>query len=170
MNDFCLPINFFQMDTGVTIEQILQTPDDAKFGYIICVNLDYPDSIHDAHQDFTFTPIREFVNSMWLSSYQLDLWKKYHLQKLSKCNKLLQTFYDKKEYTLHYVTLKICERNRLKVSKLLKVVKFRLSKWMAKIIELNSRLRQAATIQFAEHFCKLMKNSASGKSCESMRN
>ena len=42
MKDFCLPLNSFQTDTEVTIEQILQTPDDAEFGYIVCVDLDYP--------------------------------------------------------------------------------------------------------------------------------
>ena len=38
--------------TEVTIEQILQTPDDADFGYVVCVDLDYPDTTNDAHQDF----------------------------------------------------------------------------------------------------------------------
>ena len=103
MKDFCLPLNSFQTDTEVTIEQILQTPDEAEFGYIVCVDLDYPDSIHDAHQDFPMAPTREPVDSMLLSSYQLDLLEEYHLPKVSKCNKLLQTLYDKKDYTLHYV-------------------------------------------------------------------
>ena len=65
---------------------------------------------------------------------------------------------------------KIYERNSLKVSKLHKVLKFRQSKWMAKYIELNTRLRQAATRKIAENFFKLMNNSAFGKCCESMRN
>ena len=91
----------------MTIEKILQTPDDAEFGYIVCVDLDYPDSILDAHQEFSMSATREPVDSMWLSSYQLDLLEEYHLQKVSKCNKLLQTLYDKKGYTLRYVTLKI---------------------------------------------------------------
>ena len=41
---------------------------------------------------------------------------------------------------------------------------------MAKHIELNTRLRQAATSKIAENFFKLMNNSAFGKCCESMRN
>ena len=41
---------------------------------------------------------------------------------------------------------------------------------MAKYIELNTRLRQAATSKIAENFFKLMNNSAFGKCCESMRN
>ena len=115
-------------------------------------------------------PTREPVDSMWLSSYQLDLLEEYHLTKISKCSKLLQTLYDMKDYTLHYVTLKIYERNGLKVSKLHKVLKFRQSKWMAKYIELNTRLRQAATGRIAENFFKLINNSVFGKCCESMRN
>ena len=35
MKDFCLPINSFQTDTEVTIEQILQISTDAEFGYIV---------------------------------------------------------------------------------------------------------------------------------------
>ena len=170
MKDFCLPLNSFQTDTKVTIEQILQTPDDAEFEYIVCVDLDYPGSIHDAHQDFPMAPTREPVDSMWLSSNPLDILEEYHLPKASKCNKLLQTLYDKKYYTLHYVTLKIYERNGIKVSKLHKVLKFRESKWLAKYIELNTKLRQAATSKVAENFFKLMNDSAFGKCYKSMRN
>ena len=165
--DFCLPFNSFQTDTVVTIEQILQAPDDTVIGKIVCVDLDYSDSNHDAHQDFPMAPAREPVDSMWLSIYQLDLLEEYHLPKVSKCNKFLQTLYDKKYYTLHYVTLKIYERNGLKVSKLPKVLKFRKSKWMAKYIELKIRLRQPATRKIAKNFFKLMNNSAFGKCCES---
>ena len=42
MKDFCLPPDSFQADnTEVTIEQILQIPDDADFRYIVCVDMDY---------------------------------------------------------------------------------------------------------------------------------
>ena len=61
-----------------SLEKCYVKADDAEFGYIVCVDLDYPDSIHDAHQDFPMTPTREPVDSMWLSSYQMDLlnfWK-----------------------------------------------------------------------------------------------
>ncbi|XP_075244999.1 uncharacterized protein LOC142339108 [Convolutriloba macropyga] len=169
MKDFRLPLSSFQTDTEVTIEQVLQTPDDAEFGYIVCVDVDYPDSIYDAHEDFPLAPTREPVDSMWLSSYQLDLLEERHLPKVSNCNKLLQTLYDEKDYTLHYVTLNNYDRNSLKVSKLRKVLKFRQSKWMAKYIELKTRLRQAATSKIAENF-KLMNNSAFGKCRESTRN
>ena len=118
MKDFCLPLNSFQTDTEVTIEQILQISTDAEFGYIVYVDLYYPDSIHDALQDLPMVPTREPVDSMWMSSYQLDLLEEYHLPKLSKCNKLIQTLHDKKDYTLHYVTLKIYESNSLEFSKL----------------------------------------------------
>ena len=41
MTDFCLQLNSFQTDnTEVTIEQILQIPDDADFRYIVCVDMD----------------------------------------------------------------------------------------------------------------------------------
>ena len=170
MKDFCLQLNSFKTDTEVTIEQILQTPGDDEFGYIVCVDLEYPDSIHDAHQDFPMAPAREPVDSMWLSSYQLDLLEEYHLPKVSMCNKMLQILYDKKDNTLHYVSIKIHKRDRPEVSKLHKVLKFRQSKWMAKCIELNTRLRQAATNKIAENFFKLMNNASLGKCCECMRN
>ena len=82
---------------------------------------------------------------------------------------MLQTLYHKKDYTQHYVTLKIYDRNGLKGSKLLKVLKFRQSKGLAKYIELNRRLRQAATSKIAENFFKIKNNSAFGKCCQSMR-
>ena len=129
MKDLCLPLNSFQTDTEVTIKQILQTPDNAEFGYMVCFVSDYPDSIQDAHQDFPILLTREPAHSKWLSSYQLDLLEEYHPPKVSKCYKLLQLLYDKNDYTLHYVMLKINERNGLKALKLHKVLKLRQSSW-----------------------------------------
>ena len=100
----------------------------------------------------------------------MDFLEEYHLPKFSKCNKLLQTLYDKTECIVHYVKLAIYERNGLKNSKMHKVLKFKLSKWIAKYIELNTRLRQAAISKIAENFFQLKNNYAFWKCCESMRN
>ena len=55
------------------LRRILNTPDDDSVGYIVEVDLSYPDSLHDLHSDYTLAPIKEPIDECWLSEYQSNL-------------------------------------------------------------------------------------------------
>ena len=169
MKDYCLPMHSFTTESDISIGEILDTADDAPFGYIVNVDLLYPDAMHDDHQDFPLAPSKEIVDKDWLSDYQQELLAEYSLPSNDKNRKLLQTLYDKRNYTVHYITLKVYVRNGMKVDKLNSVLKFKQSKWMAPYVNLNTSWRQNASTKTAKDFFKLMNNSAFGKCCESMR-
>ena len=70
------------------------------------VDLHYPASLHDYHQDFPLAPSKNIVEDDWLSDYQVNLRESHNLPP-SKVPKLLQTFFDKEHYVLHYKLLKL---------------------------------------------------------------
>ena len=101
-----LPLSEFAFNTEVTIQEVLDTPDNASVGYFVEVDLSYPPGLHDDHRDFPLAPTKDIVEEEWLGEYQVNL-KEQHNLPTSKVKKLLQTFFDKESYVVHYKLLKL---------------------------------------------------------------
>ena len=103
---FPLPLNSFELNDQVTIAEILNTSTESEIGYILDVELLYPDHLHDSHSDYPLAPTKEVVSKMWLSELQLDMLKKLNLSdKVGTTPKLIQNFFSKKSYIVHCLTL-----------------------------------------------------------------
>ena len=163
-----LPVGEFAFNVEITLNEILNTPNDASVGYFLEVDLNYPVHLHDDHRDFPLAPTKEIVQDEWLGEYQLEL-KEQHRLPSSNVKKLLQTLFDKKNYVLHYKLLKLYVSLGLIVAKVHRVLQFKQANWLAPYITLNSNKRQAASNKFEENFYKLMNNAVYGKNCESKR-
>ena len=50
-----LPVGGFQW-AEPSLEEVLATPDDAAEGYILEVDIDYPEHLHDSHSDYPLAP------------------------------------------------------------------------------------------------------------------
>ena len=69
MEKFTLPLNDFeftnqQWDSDLEpqfIQKVLETSDDSDVGYILEVDLSYPDALHDLHSDFPLAPVKQQV-------------------------------------------------------------------------------------------------------------
>ena len=152
------------------LNRILNTPDDDEVGYIVEVDFSYPDSLHDLHSDFPLAPTKEAIDECWLNDYQCDLLANMQVKKPPQVKKLIQTLFDKQNYTLHYQTLKLYVELGLVVTKLHRVLSSRQEKWLAPYVKLNTEKRKQAQNKFEEDFFKLMVNSSFGKTCEGKRN
>ncbi|XP_057656772.1 uncharacterized protein LOC130894170 [Diorhabda carinulata] len=129
---------------------VMSVADNSSVGYILQVDLEYPHELHDLHRDFPFAPEhRKPVGSNY--------------------SKLMTTLYCKKEYTVHYRNLKQMLANGLKIKKIHKILKFNQSAWLRPYIELNTRLRAAATNDFEKNLYKLANNAVFGKTMENIR-
>ena len=132
MRKFPLPLNSFEFNDQVTIAETLNTSRQSEIGYILDVDLLYPDLLYDAHLDCSLAPTKEVVSKMWLSELQLDMLKKMNLSdKVGTTPKLIQNFFPKKNYTVHYLTLQLYVKLGLKIEKINQVLQFRQEKFIA---------------------------------------
>ena len=169
MEKLPLPLNSF-VTVNTELQHILNTSNDSSIGYILEVDLEYPDNLHDSHRDFPLAPTKEIVSYHDLSSWQQDILKKntsLHFRSTTK--KLVQTMSDKTNYTVHYITLKLYVSLGLKVTKVHRVLQFHQATWLKPYIQLNTLKRQESKNKFEESFYKLMNNSCYGKTLESKR-
>ena len=116
-----LPVGEFAYNVEITLNEILNTPNDASVGYFLEVDLNYPVHLHDDHRDFPLAPTKEIVQDELLGEYQLEL-KEQHRLPRSNVKKMLQTLFDKKNCVLHYKLLKLCVSLGLIVAKVHRVL------------------------------------------------
>ena len=57
-----LPFDELKFDNNVKLEDILNTPDDSNIGYIIEVDLTYPNNMKEKTKNFPFAPVNKKIN------------------------------------------------------------------------------------------------------------
>ena len=143
---------------------------DDDEGYFAEVDFEYPDELHDKHNDFPLAP-ESMIPKQW-SEYMCSVGSldRNDDPKYSKVPKLIPNLNNKKNYVIHHQALKTYLKKGLKLTKIHKVLKFKESAWMKPYIEMNTELRKKAKSDFEKYFFKLMNNAVFGKSMENVRN
>ncbi|KAK3083783.1 hypothetical protein FSP39_003181 [Pinctada imbricata] len=136
-------------------------------GYILDVDLEYPDYLHDTHSDYPLAPENKTITDDMLSPYTLKLKEKLAMKGSS--TKLVPDLTAKKQYVLHYRNLKYYLSKGLILSKIHRVLEFTQSPWLKSYIDFNTEKRAQAKTDFEKDFYKLMNNSVFGKTMENMR-
>lgn len=139
---------------------VMNIPDDAEEGYILEVDLAYPEELHDLHSDYPLAPERLTMDPQKLSSYQQDLAKSLNI-KVGTTAKLIPNVQNKSKYVLHYRNLKLYMSLGLKVTHVYRMLKFKQSPWLAGYIEFNTTQRKLAKSAFEKDLFKLLNNSVS---------
>ena len=152
-----------------TEEEILNKKENAKKGWILEVDLEYPAELHKEHNSYPLAPEKKVVKKESMSEYQKNLIKELDL-KLPNSNKLLLTLEDKKDYVVHYKNLQFYLKQGLKLKRVKRVLEFEQECWMEPYIRMNTEFRKQAKNDFEKNFYKLMNNSVFGKTMENLRN
>ena len=117
-------------------------------GYILEVDVDYPNELQNLHSDLPFLPERMVINNT----------------KTLVCN-----LHDKKNYVVHINVLKQVLDHGLKLRKVHRVIEFDQEAWLKEYIDVNTELRKKASSDFEKDFFKLMNNAVFGKTMENVR-
>ena len=148
-----LPIHSFKWLTSGEMEKLFDNRVVQvweKTPCILEVDLEYPENLHDLHNDYPFCPERvECKNGV---------------------EKLIPNLRNKTKYVIHYKNLIQCLKAGMKLKKIHRGIKFIESEWMKPYIEMNTNLRTKAKNNFEKDFFKLMNNSVFGKTMENIRN
>ena len=111
--------------------------EDGKKGLILEVDLEYPQELHDLHNDYPVCPEKVMVSNNMLSGYCKIIAEKYNIS-IGLVNKLIPTLRDKKEYVLHYRNLQLYFNLGLKIKKIHRVLKFDQSPWLKQYIDFST--------------------------------
>ena len=137
-------------------------------GYILEVDLEYLDELHELHNDYPLVPEKLKTSRNMLSKYCSNIANEYGIETVG-VNKLVPNLVNKSKYVLRYKNYQLCLSLRMKLAKVHKILKFKQSNWLKKDIDFNTDKRKNATNSFEKDSFKLMNNSIFGKTIENLR-
>ena len=161
-----LPTGSFRWvdDEAALAKTIADHPADSPEGYILEVDLEYPEELHETHNAYPLAPERMVVRKEWMSEYQHGL-----IGAGAEVEKLVPNLRNKSRYVLHYRNLQLYLSLGLRLKKIHRALTFEQSPWMEPYIGMNTELRKLATNDFEKDLYKLMNNSVFGKTMENLR-
>ena len=146
-----LPIGGFEWIGDVsefTSEKIGRLAKRGSKGYLLEVDVKYPEGLHNLHNDLPFMCEKMVIK---------------------KVEKLVLDLYDKKKYVIHIRALDQALKHGLVLEKVHRMIEFKKSAWLAPYIDFNTELRTKAKNDFEKDFFKLLNNSVFGKTMENVR-
>ena len=151
-----LPTHGFKWMRNLTKESLMEILEKANHsmsnrgrkGYIFEVDLEYPSSLWEDHNDYPLAPEKMIVNGV---------------------EKLICHFKPRNNYVVHYRTLRQCLELGMRLTAVHRGISFYQSPWMEPYIRKNTELRKCASNNFEKDFFKLMNNSVFGKTIENIR-
>ena len=168
---FHLPTGNFQIceNNSITesfINKVLNTQDCSNTGYVLIVDLIYPDNIKYKSKNFPFCPENKTIDPVNYTEYMKEHEPKPH----RPTSKLICDQSDKEYYIVHYRNLKFYIRMGMIIKKLHRIVSFDQSPWLAKYIDYNTKKRAEADSDFMKDYHTNLISSFFEKIMEDVRN
>lgn len=115
---------------------------EGEISYLLLVDVEYPEYLHDLHNYFPFLPEHLIIN---------------------KSKKLCPHLGPRENYLTHIKLLAQAVRHGLIIKKCKKIIKFKQSAWLADFMDFGTRKRTEATDDFQKKYYKLLLNCIFGK-------
>ena len=125
-----LLVNNFESieDTSQINEDFIKNyNEESNEGYFLGVEAQYPEKLHEFHNDLPFLPERI---------------------KSEKVEKLVTNIHDKTEYVIHIIDLKETLNHGLVLKRVHRVIKLKPKAWLKPHIDMNTKLRRKAKNNF----------------------
>ena len=132
-----LPYEGFKWLKNVDKFDVMSVNEKSPIGYLLEVDLEYPDKLHELHNDYPLAPEKLAVSSDMLSKYCKRIADKYEI-KVGDVKKIIPDLGNKTNYVVHYRNLLLYLSLGMKLTKIHSVLKFKQSDWMKKYIDFNT--------------------------------
>ena len=152
-----LPYGGFKWLKNVDEFDVMSVSEKSPIGYFLEVDLEYPDELHELHNDYPLAPEKLAVSSDMLSKYCKKIADKYEI-KVGDVKKLIPNLGNKTNYVVHYRNLQLYLSLGMKLTKIYRVLKFKQSDWMKKYIDFNTKERINAANEFDSVYRKTKEN------------
>lgn len=139
-------------------------------GYILEVDLLYPQKLHFEHNDYPLAPYSGVIEYSDLSCYSKDAYLSSTGKTDYKSSKLLTSFEPKRNYVVHIKNLVLYTQLGMVCTKIHRVLKFRQKAFIKPFIEMCTLARKNASNKFENSLFKKISNSCYGKTIENVRN
>ena len=137
-------------------------------GYFLEVDLEYPNELHELHNDYPLAPEKLAASNTMLSAYCKKIADEFDI-KVSNVKKLIPNLNNKTKYVLHYRNLQLYLPLGMKLTKIHRALQFKQSDWMKRYIDFNNEKRKNAANDFEKDLFKLMISSIYGKTMKNLR-
>ena len=136
-----LPTKNFRWLTQEDIEKsvIHSLDDEVNTGYILEVDMKYPQRLHNLHNSYPLAPECLTIDESMLSPFQTEQFPS-HQKKPS--TKLAPNLRDKTNYIVHYRNLKFYLEQGMVITKVHRVLAFDQSPWLKQYIDFNTEMRK----------------------------
>jgi hypothetical protein len=161
-----LPISEFEWVTAGELERIDWTnlDEEADVMYTVCVDLDYPEELHDKHDEFPCAVEKMAVREEWMSPYQCRLAELGGVTRAQLSEpKLIAHLGPRKEYVVHGTVLKYYLKMGLRVTRFVSGIRYQQEAWLRPYIQDLMTSRQATAVKFEQEYLKLLSNSCYGQ-------
>ena len=156
-------------DLGNMYWEIIDVEGDV--GYVLEVDLEYPERTHNATLDLPLAPEKLTVQEKWFTPHMSQLYRTMYPRKskFRGTEKLMLTQFNKKNYVVHFKILKLYLKLGLHITKIHRGVSFLQAAFFESYISMNSLLRQTTNDKMLQDYYKLKNNSLYGKTMENVR-
>ena len=156
-----LPYEGFKWLKNVDQFDVMSIDKKSLTWYLLEVNLEYHNELHELHNDYPLVPEKLAVSSDMFSKYCNKIADKYEIR-ICDVKKLIPNLGNKTNYVLHHRNLQLYLSLGMKLTKIHRVLEFKQCDWMKKYINFNTKERMNAANDFEKDFFKLLINSAYG--------
>ena len=120
-------------------------------GYFLEVDLEYPNELHELHNDYSLAPEKLAVSNNMLSACCKKVADEYAI-KVGNVKKLIPNLGNKTKYVIHYINLQLYLSLGMKLTKIHRALQFKQSDWMKTYIDFDTKKRKNATNDFDKDF------------------
>lgn len=142
---------------------------DGEKGYILEVDLEYPEELHYHHNDFPLAPESYDIDLDDLSKYSKECYLKSNQNTSYKSTKLTATFLDRMNYIVHIKNLKLYLDLGMRLKKIHRILMFNQESFLEPFITKCTKERKNAKTVFEKNQFKKISNSCYGKTIENVR-